>query len=101
MPQFVSGSPGSNVTHVVLRSTNRLMVAQPILIEPFSQGAENDFGASVSRNGSIVVLTMKNPEQIRGADGSREFLITVVGDGHDREFKWKRKHFSAMGDVQP
>ncbi len=104
MPQFVVGNPGNSVAHVVLRSTSRRMVAQPIMIEPFSQGAENDFGATVARSGSIAVFTMKNLDQIRGEDDLREFLITVVGAGHvkgrdfDRDFKVKRKHFSAMGD---
>ena len=104
MPQFLNGHPGNSVSHVVLRSTDRRVVAQPIYVEPFGQSAQNMFGASLSRGGEIAFFKMNALNIVRQGDPNREFFVTIVGEGRTgvgsyyRDFRVKRKHFAAMGD---
>jgi hypothetical protein len=100
MPNTVTkgGMAGtSSVQHVVLRDESRKLVVQPIQKETFQEEAKNAMGAVMTFTGVTAKFSMDALRELRGANGDREFFITVVGEsGEEKNFKVKKKHFDEL-----
>ena len=90
----------NNAEHVVLRSIDKTLVAQPISIQPADETVQNIFGAKWTYAGLEATFSMADLNEIRGASPTREFLVTVIGEKKrtNRDFRIKPKFFAELGD---
>jgi hypothetical protein len=85
----------SSVEHVVLRSLDHKLVAQPLTKEPFTEEVSNAMGGKAVFQGVAVTFSLDDLATVRGKSG--EFFITVIGEGRGgKDFKVKKKHFDDL-----
>lgn len=87
---------GESVSHVVLRSENKQVVIQPAKETPFDEGQQNAFGAKVDFTGVKVEFPLEEVTKLRSMSDDQEFLVTVVGENSEKDFKVKKKHFDKL-----
>lgn len=86
----------AGVDHVVLRSEDKKVVIQPLVIDSYIVEVSNAMGGRAELKGAIALFSMEELGRLR-ASGSGEFFVTVVGDkGNEKDFKVKRKHFTRL-----
>lgn len=96
----MGASAASSADHVVIRSIDKRIVAQPLWIGPTSEEIWNGLGARVSYGGLSAVFAMADLERIRASSSLREFLVSVIGEwkGSSKDFRIKPKFFRDLGD---
>lgn len=85
-----------SVKHVVIRDTKKTTAIQPDDTEPFDDTVGNMFNAKVELTGLRAVFDWEKIEALRKADPKGEFLVTVIGDRTEKDFKVKTKHFDDL-----
>jgi hypothetical protein len=98
MPTVLSASGmglSQSVQHVVLRDQRRRLVLQPISKERFTQTASSAMRDKVY-DGIVATFPLGAVDQLRQESGNREFLIVVIGEGGERTFTVKSKHFERL-----
>lgn len=85
-----------SVKHVVIRDTKKTTAIQPDDTEPFDDTVGNMFNAKVHLTGLRAVFDWEKIEALRKADPKGEFLVTVIGDRSEKDFKVKTKHFDDL-----
>lgn len=87
----------SSVQHVVLRDESRKTVIQPSDKHEFTTEASNAMGARKEYVGLVAEFPLEKLGELRGANGDREFFVTVIGEtGEEKNFKIKKKHFERL-----
>jgi PDZ domain len=97
-PEYLNASGmgmASSVHRVVLSSTDRLDIIQP-LSESHEKVESNSALRSFTQASAGAVFSMKDIERLRSEDPSREFFIVVVGDNQNKYFKVKSKFFKQL-----
>ncbi len=93
---------GDNVAHVVLRHPDKdkrkTVVVQPLSTRPFGVEQQNNLGGKAELAGIDAVFPFEALATVRDEKG--EFLITVVGEGDEKNFKVKTKHLDDLGLAQ-
>ncbi len=90
---------GESVAHVVLRHPDKekrkTVVVQPLFKRPFGQEQQNNLGGKAELAGIDAVFPFDALAAVRDEKG--EFLITVVGEAGEKNFKVKTKHLDDLG----
>ncbi len=90
---------GDSVAHVVLRhpDKNRLksVIMQPVFKRPFGVEQQNNLGGRAELEGLDAAFAFEALKDVRDEKG--EFLVTVVGDKEEKNFKVKQKHLDDLG----
>ena len=97
-PEYLSGSGmamASSVHRVVLSSTNRGDVVQP-LSESHSAVENNSAFRSFTQASAGAVFSLEDVKRLRAEDPKGEFFIVVVGDNQNKYFKVKTKFFNQL-----
>ena len=102
-PEYLTalGAAGAtNAEHVVLRSVDRVQVAQPLSVEPTTEEFWSGLGARTSFAGLVAVFSMGDLERIRSASPGRELFVTIVGErkNSNKDFRVKQKFLAQLGD---
>jgi hypothetical protein len=96
VPEQVRGHAiSASADHVVLRSSDKKGVVQPLHVEPFKEEVKNAMGGSMELQGVVALFNLEAVRAIAAVDPKGEFLITVVGT-RERDFKVKTKHFENL-----
>jgi hypothetical protein len=90
-----------NVKHVVVRDAKKKEAIQPLMIARFDDTVGNAFGAELTFYGQRAVFSLPEIARLRALDPKSEFIITVVGDGDQKDFKVKGHHFDNLGWAPP
>jgi hypothetical protein len=85
-----------SVKHIVIRDTKKVNVIQPEATAPFDDTVGNAFNAKVNLTGLHAFFDWEKIEDLRKNDAKREFLVTVIGDRTEKDFKVKTKHFDDL-----
>ena len=85
----------SSAEHVVLRDDTKKLVIQPASKEPFEDKASSAL-RDMAYQGIIAKFPLESLRELRGPKGDQEFLIVVIGESKEREFKVKQKNFDRL-----
>ena len=88
-------SGASSAEDIVLRDEHKRTVIQPLSKEPFIDIVSSPL-QELAYQGIVVTFPLEALREIRGPKGDEEFLIVVVGDRTEKEFRVERKHFSRI-----
>jgi hypothetical protein len=88
-------SMSSSVHRVVLSSTNREDVVQPLNVSKSTVESNSAF-RSYSYTSAGAVFSVDDVERLRSKDQGREFFIVVVGDNNNKYFKVKTRFFAQL-----
>ncbi len=90
---------GDSVAHVVLRHPDKKLrqavVVQPLFKRPFGVEQQNNLGGVATLEGVDAAFPLEALATVRDEKG--EFLVTVVGEGQEKNFKVKQKHLDDLG----
>ncbi len=90
---------GDSVAHVVLRHPDKekrkAVVVQPLFKRPFGMEQQNNLGGKAELAGVDAAFPFEVLAAVQDEKG--EFLITVVGEGQEKNFKVKTKHLDDLG----
>jgi len=90
---------GDSVAHVVLRhpdkNRRKTVIVQPLFKRPFGVEQQNNLGGKAEMEGVDAAFAFQSLATVR--DGKGEFLVTVVGDAQEKNFKVKQKHLDDLG----
>jgi hypothetical protein len=90
---------GDSVAHVVLRhpdkNRRKTVIVQPLFKRPFGVEQQNNLGGKAEIEGVDVAFAFEALAAVRDEKG--EFLVTVVGDAQEKNFKVKQKHLDDLG----
>jgi hypothetical protein len=90
---------GDDVAHVVLRHPDKkkreTIVVQPLFKRPFGVEQQNNLGGQATLEGIDAAFPFDTLAAVRDEKG--EFLVTVVGDDQEKNFKVKQKHLDDLG----
>jgi hypothetical protein len=86
----------SSVQHVVLRCGQKRTVIQPLNKSTFLVEVKNAMGGNAQYEGVEAIFPLDGVALLRGPGGDKEFFVTVVGTGYEKNFKIKQKHFKQL-----
>ena len=90
---------GDSVAHVVLRHPDKkrrqTVVVQPVFKRPFGTEQQNNLGGKAALAGIDAAFAFDSLATVRDEKG--EFLVTVVGEGEEKNFRIKTKHLDDLG----
>lgn len=88
-----------SVAHIVLRhpgdAERSRIIMQPVFTRPFGIDEQNNLGGQKMVTAVDAAFPMDGIAAVRDAKG--EFLITVVGEQGEKNFKIKTKHLDDLG----
>lgn len=91
-----SRAVSDSVQHVVVRDEAKRVVAQPLAKDQFTQETSNAMGGRADYAGLRAVFSLEDVARVRAASPDHEFFVTVVGQGSEKNFKIKKKHFEKL-----
>ncbi len=90
---------GDSVAHVVLRHPDKkkreTVIAQPLFKRTFGVDQQNNLGGRATLEGVDAAFPFEALAAVRDEKG--EFLVTVVGNGEEKNFRVKQKHLDDLG----
>jgi hypothetical protein len=77
------------------KKRRQTVVVQPVFKRPFGTEQQNNLGGKAALAGIDAAFAFDSLATVRDEKG--EFLVTVVGEGEEKNFRIKTKHLDDLG----